>query len=161
MAIVEDTGGFSGIIVAAHELGHLYVPPKNFSIISIYSLSPPFLSGQTWGCARRVSPSVLPRGSRGGEVQLGGRIHHERPEAHQQGLQVVPLHSQAVSALSQVSQCLLRCQLRSLTWIYLAAGKQPPACTTHPTKKSLFPGSSTLNFHQNCPCTDRFDIITL
>ena len=25
MAIVEDTGGFSGIIVAAHELGHLSV----------------------------------------------------------------------------------------------------------------------------------------
>jgi hypothetical protein len=23
VAIVEDTGGFSGIIVAAHELGHL------------------------------------------------------------------------------------------------------------------------------------------
>ena len=32
MAIVEDTGGFSGIIVAAHELGHLYVPLKVFSI---------------------------------------------------------------------------------------------------------------------------------
>ena len=29
MAIVEDTGGFSGIIVAAHELGHLYVLTKN------------------------------------------------------------------------------------------------------------------------------------
>ena len=31
VAIVEDTGGFSGIIVAAHELGHLYVPLKVFS----------------------------------------------------------------------------------------------------------------------------------
>ena len=39
MAIVEDTGGFSGIIVAAHELGHLYVPPKTFSILSIHTLS--------------------------------------------------------------------------------------------------------------------------
>lgn len=25
VAIIEDTGGFSGIIVAAHEVGHLYV----------------------------------------------------------------------------------------------------------------------------------------
>ena len=140
----------------------MFRPKKNLlHIINPFSFSRPFLSGQTWGCARRFSPSVLPRGSRGSKVQLGGRIHHERPEAHQQGLQVVPLHSQAVSALSQVSQCLLRCQLRSLTWIYFTAGKQPPACTTHPTKKSLFPGSSTLYFHQNFPCTYRFDIITL
>jgi Metallo-peptidase family M12B Reprolysin-like len=26
VAIIEDTGGFSGIIVAAHEVGHLWVP---------------------------------------------------------------------------------------------------------------------------------------
>lgn len=25
VAIIEDTGGFSGIIVAAHEVGHLWV----------------------------------------------------------------------------------------------------------------------------------------
>ena len=112
VAIVEDTGGFSGIIVAAHELGHLYVLPRQHSPYSnLFSFSCSFLSAQTWGCAWRVSPSLLPRGSRRSEVQLGGRIHHERPEAHQQGLQVVPLHSQAVSALSQVSRCFSRGQL--------------------------------------------------
>ena len=99
MAIVEDTGGFSGIIVAAHELGHLYVPLK--SDFFLQSLS---YSHQTWGCTRRISPALLPRWSWGGEVQLGGRIHYERPEAHQQGLQVVPLHCQTVSTFSQVSQ---------------------------------------------------------
>ena len=43
MAIVEDTGGFSGIIVAAHELGHLYV--FLYKVFSFYNppLTPPRL----------------------------------------------------------------------------------------------------------------------
>lgn len=32
VAIIEDTGGFSGIIVAAHEVGHLWV--INFNNLS-------------------------------------------------------------------------------------------------------------------------------
>jgi len=52
VAIVEDTGGFSGIIVAAHELGHLYVLPRQHSPYSnLFSFSCSFLSAQTWGCA--------------------------------------------------------------------------------------------------------------
>ena len=32
VAIIEDSGGFSGIIVAAHEVGHLYVFPHSILI---------------------------------------------------------------------------------------------------------------------------------
>lgn len=39
VAIIEDTGGFSGIIVAAHEVGHLYAIFffKKFYIFASYS----------------------------------------------------------------------------------------------------------------------------
>ena len=40
VAIVEDTGGFSGIIVAAHELGHLYVPLKSVFYLQSLSIFP-------------------------------------------------------------------------------------------------------------------------
>jgi hypothetical protein len=41
-------------------------------------------------------------------VQMGGGVHHERPEAHQQGIQVEHLHGTAVPSLSQVSISFLK-----------------------------------------------------
>lgn len=44
VAIIEDTGGFSGIIVAAHEVGHLYVSEHFFSPKTFYSPKTDFFS---------------------------------------------------------------------------------------------------------------------
>ena len=105
VAIVEDTGGFSGIIVAAHELGHL--------LGAVHDGSPPpsYLGGPGAVKCRSVFfwPIIF--------VliliylflftiiffKVGGRVHHERPEAHQQGLQVEHLYSAAVPSLPKVS----------------------------------------------------------
>lgn len=46
VAIIEDTGGFSGIIVAAHEVGHLYVSEHFFPQIFFHFSKTVFFSNK-------------------------------------------------------------------------------------------------------------------
>ena len=56
----------------------------------------------TWGSPRWFPAPLLPGWPGGRQVQVGGRVHHVRPQAHQQGLQVVHLYCPPVPSFPQV-----------------------------------------------------------
>ena len=80
VAIVEDTGGFSGIIVAAHELGHLLgavhdgsPPPSYLGGPGAVKCRSVFLSNYFCSYTFIYFCSLL------FFFKVGGRVHHERP----------------------------------------------------------------------------------
>ena len=53
-------------------------------------------------CSRRVSAPVVPGRTGRRQVPVGGRVHHVRPQTHQQGIQVVHLYCPPVPSFPQV-----------------------------------------------------------
>lgn len=100
VAIIEDTGGFSGIIVAAHEVGHLWVQAPSWR--SLVTLMPFFYILQARRRARWFTTAQLLGWSGSWEMPLGGRIHYVRFATYRTWLPMVPMQHSKLSSFPQV-----------------------------------------------------------